>query len=289
MTTLDPYSVLQVSYDADLPTIRIQFKKLVMKAHPDKGGNPKVFQIIKNAYSYLYKYKTNEAKQLANEQRTHEEAKKSRERQTKQLKREFKQVQNNPYLKKIKANSRKFDSKTFNTLFNEFKTTDADDRGYDIIASSKQRMDASDLQKKYGNEQQKQMQIVVITEPEPMELGNGNWKQLGLKHVDDFSKTHNGKGQGFTDLQQAYTNRQNMDTMGNSRGVSQLSSDGQISSFKTQRGRISYEINPEEQMRYDMKKQQQQAMEEKRRHRFDRQTKMSNRQFQRMQNYIDFR
>ena len=64
--TMDPYKVLGVPYDADIQQIREQFKKLVLKAHPDRGGNQKVFQLIKNAYSYLYKYKTNEAKQLAN-------------------------------------------------------------------------------------------------------------------------------------------------------------------------------------------------------------------------------
>ena len=286
---LDPYKVLRVSYDADLGTIREQFKKLVLKAHPDRGGNQKAFQIIKNAYSYLYKYKTNEAKQLANEQRTHEEAEKARKRQTKKLKREFKQVQNNPHLQKINANSKNFDSRSFNTLFNEFKTSDADDRGYDTVASSKVRMDGGDLQKKYGQEQQEQMQIAVVTEPEPMEMGNGSqYKQLGLKHVDDFSKTHS-NGQGYTDLQQAYTNRQNMESMGNSRAASQLSGSAQVSKFKSQRSQVQYSMNPEEQMRFDMKDQQQKAMEEKRRHRFDRQTEMSNRQFQRMQNYIDFR
>lgn len=149
-------------------------------------------------------------------------------------------------------------------------------------------MDASDIQNKYGNA--KKMQIVVIEEPEPIELGNGNYKKLGLKHVKDFSKTHN-RGQGFTDLQQAYTNRDILEhNMGNSRGDSHLNNvNSQMSRLQQDRANLNYHMNPQEQIKYNMKIEQEKAMEEKRRHRFDRQTDMSERQFQRMQNYITFR
>jgi len=282
---LDPYRVLGVSYSAELPEIREKFKKLVLKVHPDRGGNPKTFQIVKNAYQYLYKYKTNEAKQLANEKRELKKVKQERKQQSKKMKKAYKRINK---LQKINANSNNFNNNQFNKLFNEFKTTDADDRGYEVAKSSKERLDASDIQKKYG--EAKKMQIVVIEEPEPMELGNGNYKKLGVKHVKDFSKTHNG-GQGFTDIQQAYTNRDVLEhTMGNSRSESHLSnSKSQMSRLQQDRANVNYQMNPEEQMRHDMKMQQQTAMEEKRRHRFSRQTQIAERQFQRMQNYITFR
>lgn len=281
---LDPYRVLGVKYSAELPEIREKFKVLVLKVHPDRGGNPKTFQIVKDAYQYLYKYKTNEAKQLANEQRQIKEVREERKKQSKKMKKAYKRINK---LQKIDANSKNFNNDKFNKLFNEFKTTDADDRGYNVAKSTKERLDASDIQKKYG--ETKKMQIAVIEEPEPIELGNGNYKKLGIKHINDFSKTHNG-GQGFTDLQQAYTNRDILEhTMGNTRSNSQLNNTSvQMSRLQQDRSNVSYKMNPEEQMRYDMKQQQQKAMEEKRRHRFDRQTKIAERQFQRMQNYITF-
>ncbi len=52
---LDPYEILEVDYDASLTTIREAFKKLVLKHHPDRGGNPQHFHIIKGAYSYIFK------------------------------------------------------------------------------------------------------------------------------------------------------------------------------------------------------------------------------------------
>ena len=77
-----------------------------------------------------------------------------------------------------------------------------------------------------------------------MELGNGNYKQLGLDHVDNFSKRHAGRGQGFTDLQQAYTNQQNMETMGNSRTESRLGKvNSQMSRLQQDRSNISFKMN----------------------------------------------
>ena len=43
---LDPYEVLGVDYEAELPEIREAFKKLVLKHHPDRGGNARSFQLI---------------------------------------------------------------------------------------------------------------------------------------------------------------------------------------------------------------------------------------------------
>lgn len=280
---LDPYKILGVSYSANLTEIREKFKKIVLIVHPDRGGDARKFQIVKNAYKYLYEYKTKEAKQLENESRKLEDIKKERKEHKKKLNKGYKRIQK---LQKIDPNAKNFDNKTFNKLFDNFKITDADDRGYEIEKSSKNRLDASDITKKYGTV--KKMQVAVIEEPEPMELTNQNYKQLGLKNVDDFSKKHQ-SGQGFTDLQQAYTNRDVLEhTMGNVREQSHLGRnvDTHMSRLQRERSNVSYKMNPEEQMRYDMKRQQELAMEEKRRHRFHRQTEIANRQFQRMQNYI---
>lgn len=280
---LDPYRILGVSYSASLPEIRDKFKKLVLKVHPDRGGNAKTFQIVKQAYAYLYNYKTNEAKQLANEQRKLEEVKKERNEQKKKLNKGYKRIQK---LQKIDPNAKNFNNRAFNKLFNEFKTTDADDRGYEVDNTSKERLDASDIVNKYG--EAKKMQIAVIEEPEPIEASGQHYKELGLKHVNDFSKRQGHQGQTFTDLQQAYMNRDVIETsMGNVREQSHLGNvDSQMSRLQQDRGNVKHQMDPEELMRYNMKQEQERAMEEKRRHRFHRQQEIASRQFQRMQNYI---
>lgn len=49
----DPYNILGVSQNASKEDIKKAYKKLAMKHHPDKGGDPKKFQEITNAYDAL--------------------------------------------------------------------------------------------------------------------------------------------------------------------------------------------------------------------------------------------
>ncbi len=50
---LDFYGVLGVRKDASLEEIRRAYRKLVIKHHPDKGGDPENFQGITRAYDAL--------------------------------------------------------------------------------------------------------------------------------------------------------------------------------------------------------------------------------------------
>ena len=47
------YSVLQVNNFADLDCIKSNYKELIKKTHPDKGGNSEEFQQIKEAFDVL--------------------------------------------------------------------------------------------------------------------------------------------------------------------------------------------------------------------------------------------
>jgi curved DNA-binding protein CbpA len=49
----DLYAVLGVSRDADRPTIRRAYWKLARRAHPDAGGSPEAFALIKTAHDVL--------------------------------------------------------------------------------------------------------------------------------------------------------------------------------------------------------------------------------------------
>lgn len=49
----DPYKILGVSLDANDNDIKKSYRKLALKNHPDKGGNPKTFSKISNAYEIL--------------------------------------------------------------------------------------------------------------------------------------------------------------------------------------------------------------------------------------------
>lgn len=49
----DPYTILGVPRDASKEDIKKAYRKLAMKYHPDKGGDPQKFQEISNAYDVL--------------------------------------------------------------------------------------------------------------------------------------------------------------------------------------------------------------------------------------------
>lgn len=52
---MDPWNVLGVSRDSDEDTIKKSYRKLAMKHHPDKGGDPEKFKEIQNAYDRITK------------------------------------------------------------------------------------------------------------------------------------------------------------------------------------------------------------------------------------------
>lgn len=51
----DPWETLGVSPDADEDTVKKAYRKLAMKHHPDKGGDPEKFKEIQGAYDKIVK------------------------------------------------------------------------------------------------------------------------------------------------------------------------------------------------------------------------------------------
>jgi len=270
---LDPYKVLGISYDADLKQIRDNFKKLVLINHPDRGGNARNFEIIKNAYSYLYKYKIDQQKQLQKEQRTFDKYTNSRNFQTESLDKEFSKMKINP-------NDKNLDKNKFNKLFELHKISDADDRGYQSKRSNK-RLDYDEIQRRNENKKQEKLEIQVYEEPEPIELTTDNYKKLGIKYVKDFSQNVGKQGSNYCDFQKAYTefDTQNMT---NHREKNYKS----IDDYKRQRANQNFSISPEQALKIKVKKKQELAMEEKRRFYVSRQDKKIEKKFKSFQNYI---
>merc|ERR1719392_658367 len=53
MSDVDYYDVIGVSRNATLHEIRSKFRSKVLAEHPDKGGDPKKFQLLNKAYNVL--------------------------------------------------------------------------------------------------------------------------------------------------------------------------------------------------------------------------------------------
>lgn len=72
----DHYTVLGVPRDADYTTIKAAYNKVVLKAHPDKGGSPEAFIQIQQAYEILKDTVTRAAYDLKQRRRCRPDKKK---------------------------------------------------------------------------------------------------------------------------------------------------------------------------------------------------------------------
>lgn len=75
---MQAYGILGVDPESNLYNIREKFKKLVLLHHPDKGGNPIIFDSIKNAYTLIYNEKQDEIKLNKRQNMTYDEYNKQR-------------------------------------------------------------------------------------------------------------------------------------------------------------------------------------------------------------------
>ena len=54
----DPYAVLGLQKNANINQIKTAFMNLSRTTHPDRGGNPELFKVIRGSYDYLVKLHT---------------------------------------------------------------------------------------------------------------------------------------------------------------------------------------------------------------------------------------
>jgi len=204
---LDPYEILEVDYDASLNTIREAFKKLVIIHHPDRGGNPKNFQIIKGAYSYIFKELKKQENLQQREKQTYENYQKQRSQQINQDKKEI-ETETEERFQPI-VNSKNFDVNSFNTLYSRYRIESSTDHGYGNVMIDKMQTRLTDdaLQNtKVSNFEKRK--LIIFEEPESM-TSTQNFDNLGEDKSNDYTSGFNinDKKQNisFTDYMRAYS------------------------------------------------------------------------------------
>ena len=60
MSSINPYQILGISSQSSISEIKEAYKKLALIHHPDKGGNPDNFKLLKKCYKYVSTVKKNE-------------------------------------------------------------------------------------------------------------------------------------------------------------------------------------------------------------------------------------
>lgn len=266
----DPFLLLNVKYSAELPTVREKFKKLVLKHHPDRGGDPVMFQRIKNAYSYIFKLRKRQQNEIKKQNRTFNKFLEQRTVED--------TITKNKQNRKQVLNPSNLDYNTFNTLYEKNRIKDAYDVG----------------RKNFLQQETDKKKRAIMIVKEPKIFGDGflnNVKELGIETVDDFSTYVKKKGEvPCSDIKYAYENKEILENnMKNTRKDSYLSNDTkqQIQELRNKRNNISFNMTPQEKLMYDMQIKETEEAEQKRLHFINKQNEIAQRQFLRVSQFIE--
>ena len=279
---------LQGNYTLD--DLKMAYKKLAMKTHPDKPtGNAEQFQLVTKCYlSLLEKYKARESDRPFNELKTGSQAFLEDQAKSRMKNKNFTSSKAGGSFSGGVVDKEKFDLKLFNKIYEQNKLWDSNDDGYGNWFSSEATEEApAEL---FGNKfnlnvfnstfedykERMTAQSGAIQEyNEPRELVSyaGGFTDIDqdARRIEDFSKPSSitptgaggksgGRDLGYTDLKTAYT----------SRGAFidpnkvEYKTYKNIDELKKDRGNVRYDMTPEEMRIYQMKLHKQEEEEARR-------------------------
>jgi hypothetical protein len=236
---LDPYKVLGIEPNASLDEIKIAYKYLALKHHPDKGGEVKIFNIIKDAYKTVARRIETTVPQQKIE---HNDLKKASKHDFTSNKIE------------INMNGKNFNLNKFNDVYKENKMTNPNDKGYSdwkedlqdenlSIGSNISTFSFNEAFDKGRKTNNYSKQIMKIDEPQAIISGDLGFSELGQDNINSFSKTEGDSNSiQFTDYKDAYTTDSKLIDP-NSVEINRPDSIGQ---FKNERENISYTMSEEQ-------------------------------------------
>ena len=232
----NPYKILNISKNFDLPTLKKTYLKKALMTHPDKGGDPEVFKNIVMAYKVLLKKynmdnNISDHNSLKNDQKIFSEN----------------QVSNN--LQNLNLN-KKFSNSKFNKIFEDNKISDPFDDGHgnwynSTTDDSKQvfnsKVNLSTFNSAFDREKNKRLlkkkNQITIREPEEKISYSGadSIVVLGQGKVNNFGGSTS-NGLQYYDLKKAYDDNYINDTI-------ETVSNRTISGVKSERSNISYKMS----------------------------------------------
>jgi curved DNA-binding protein CbpA len=275
-TKIDPLKILNLPKHYTAEMLKESYKKLALKAHPDKGGSEYLFKLLTECYKYL----ANELK------------KRQSDKQFNELKQDFLNELRKQPSKPKQANSTtaqepdrnsiqqmfykgsRFDRDKFNKFFTDNKLSDdREEQGYkewmtenDIKEAPKYRgsFNADGFNQHFNQHAQTQSnhrQIIKYQEPEAMvtckTLG---FTELGQEKIDDYSGDNKSmKNLNYMDYRVAHTTSRIVDP-----SLKPRDDFKNIQELETSRANISYQMTEEEYATYMRKKRLQEKEEERR-------------------------
>lgn len=259
---IDALKLFQLPKKYTFEQLKMSYKKLAMRTHPDRqGGNKDKFQLVTKCYFLLLeKLKTEEQDKQYSELR-------------KGSNDFLKQQASNPHLKKMSKDN--FNLRQFNKVFEENKLYDPNDEGYDNwlkteednnvqqpeIFSDKFNIDV--FNNSFNNyKSQTSTEIVEYKEPQAMISCNKmNYIELGGENKGDFSNiSDKSKDLMYCDLKAAYTTKSNLINPNSVKYKTYKN----VDELEKDRSNISYDMTPEQLREYEYMKSQDEIREQQR-------------------------
>jgi len=282
---IDALKLFNLDKHYTLDDLKVSYKKLAMKTHPDKvGGNVEKFQLVTKCYmSLLEKYKNRESDRNFNDLRVgsknYIEEQKGNNNINKSFLNDNNKNDNNRYNTR-KVEKDHFDSKLFNKIYEDNKLWESGDDGY---GDWFQKEEADEPTEVFGNkfnlnvfnttfENYKDKStkdngsIQEYKDPQELVSCSTGFTDIDIysRKINDFSKalpTGNSKNDlAYTDLKTAYTSKGAFIDPSKVKYKTYNS----IDDLKKDRSNVKYDMTPEQMRDYEMKKRRELEEEEKR-------------------------
>ncbi len=171
---MEDYKILNLSFDADINSAKNAFKRMAMIHHPDKGGDPRIFNAVRNSYKAIINRLTQSQRQDFTV-----------------MKKYHKDYQEEEQVGRIDPNN--FNREHFNKVFEEHRIVRESDKGYGNWDENTEIPNARDYNTK----------VTIYEEPEEI-LTSLGYDTLGQGRVKDFSSGIYSQTE-FTDYKKAYS------------------------------------------------------------------------------------
>lgn len=217
---MEAYKALNLPFDATPEDARKAFRRMALIHHPDKGGDARIFNMIKNAYKQIIHRLSQAERQDFNAMRQahkHQEE----DRQT--------------HVQEMRAGGggmidpKNFNNADFNRMFEDHRIVRPCDRGYGDWDEERETPHARDFETK----------VTIYEEPDQV-LTSIGYETLGQGRVKDFSSGLYDRVQ-YTDYKKAYSTPRTEDEISRNRDYKS----GDVESLKRSRGK-NLEVTPEE-------------------------------------------